>query len=259
VLRSEGDRAKALEELMRSYQKELRRSFEDATRFDHNGLRGGKREEGVRKFLTEQLPQRLRVVTGQAVDRFGNRSGQLDVMIYDASINPAFMADEAHLLPAEALLAIVEVKTELSVAEWQKIASSVGKIRQLMPYGKRFTTQRKQGRNADDRLPRCHYSVFSFRTNISHSDGWLEKEWKRSSTALGHINKRHIDRAIVLNRGLFHFPSSRGLASPDESENLLEWFVGLANFLNRETSRRVPMDWQHYAGRPARHWKQFSD
>jgi hypothetical protein len=66
--RTSGPASTVLVKLMRSQQEALKRAFEAATLYSHPGIIGSKREDGVRKFLQDHLPQSLGVVKGQAVD-----------------------------------------------------------------------------------------------------------------------------------------------------------------------------------------------
>src|SRR4051812_3750888 len=103
------------ESLMRTAEEQLLLGFELAARFKHKGLRGSSREEVVAQFLSDQLPGRFGVTAGEAVDVEGRRSGQLDIVVFDRYATAPLLRREAgDLLPAEALLAVIEVKSTLS-------------------------------------------------------------------------------------------------------------------------------------------------
>src|SRR4051794_32859115 len=51
----------------------------------HRGTRGSLREVAFRRTLRQMLPKRFGVGTGEIVDAMGNRSPQLDVIVYDRS------------------------------------------------------------------------------------------------------------------------------------------------------------------------------
>jgi len=235
----------------------MAKAFEEATQFKHNTLRGGEREEGVREFLSKQLPDRLKVTTGEAVDRYGNTSSQLDVMVYDATLNSPFAGESNSLLPAEALLAIVEVKTELTNEEWKRIAKSVEAFCRLRPYKEHFSLSKSGRENAVKPGPRCFFTVAAFSSDLSSGSSWAKKEWERACKAIGNDSCLGLNRILVLDRGIINPTEAVYRPSADQGENLLAWFVGLANFLNREVPRREPMDWQIYAGGSFGKWKPF--
>src|SRR6266571_739523 len=246
--RTTGPAAEVLRKLMRSQQDELSRAFEDATQYTHSGIRGEVREGGVRKFLADQLPQSLNVVTGQAVDYFGTVSRQLDIMVYDATLNAPFQGERIKLLPAEALLAIVEVKSKLSSQEWRRIAQSAAKYLELRPYRRQFATRRGGQSSVPDELPRCFYSVVAFSSDLSASPEWPQRESARMTEAFGSEECLGLDRVLILDRGVINPGECRYRASNDFGTNLFTWYVSMAYFLNREAPRRKPMDWQQYAG-----------
>jgi hypothetical protein len=218
--------------------------------YQHPGIRGEIREEGVRKFLTAQLPQSLKVVRGQAVDYLGTISRELDIMVYDATLNAPFHGEGTQLLPAEALLAIIEVKSRLDSKEWIKIASSVKRYLELRPYRGEFESRRDREKNpgASGKLPRCFYSVVAFSTDLANSADWPQREFRRMTNAFDSHECLGLDRVLVLDRGVINPGGSVCRRAGSLGENLFTWYVSMANFLNREAPRRKPTDWQQYAG-----------
>ncbi len=244
-----------LTKLMATQQHAMAKAFEEATQFKHKTLRGGEREQGVRQFLNDQLPSRLKVITGEAIDRFGNTSSQLDVMVYDSALNSPFAGESSGLLPAEALLAIVEVKTKLTRSEWKKISSSIEKFRALRPYKKTFGLSKAGRQGIASELPRCFYSVVAFSSDLSANDTWAEREQQRARDYFGTDDCLGLDRILILDRGIINPTENVFRSSTSQGENLMGWFVGQVNFLHREMPRREPMDWQTYAGSAFGGWK----
>ena len=100
----------------------------------HRGNKGSSREESLRQFFRERIPKAYAIVEGEVVDLNGSISPQLDLMFYNQSLNFALNADQSSILPAEALLASVEVKSILTKAEIEKSVTAARKLRQLRPY-----------------------------------------------------------------------------------------------------------------------------
>lgn len=89
--------------------------------FEHHGIRGDERAAVVSAFLRQRLPARFGVGKGEVLDYIDGRTGQLDLILYDAaSCGPLSVQAENLLLPCEALYAAIEVKTILSGSERAK-------------------------------------------------------------------------------------------------------------------------------------------
>ncbi len=244
---------KHLRRLLNRAEDQLWVDFENAGEFSHNGLAGSGREGAVAKFLRAHLPTRFVVTTGQAVDSEEAISTQLDVIVYDSHLSaPLVRSDDAEILPAEALLAVVEVKTTFTLAEAKKCAKAVQTLAGLKPYGKQFTTARTQGQSADDGLPRCMYSVLAFDSNLA-ADEWVTKEWERirGAAEAASVDVARIDRVAILKRGLIVPPTCSARTAADDKGVLRDWFLHLSDFLVREATHRRPYDWNRY-GRAAR-------
>jgi hypothetical protein len=99
-------------ELLSEAHSDFWKTWEEATNFKHHGIRGEERADAVRRFLHEKLPKSYDVVTGEAIDFEDRHSTQLDVAIFDCIRNcPLLAKTNQYLLPAEALLSVVEVKS----------------------------------------------------------------------------------------------------------------------------------------------------
>ena len=170
----------------------------------------------------------------------------------------AFKTENA-LLPAESLLAVIEVKSILTKAELEKCLKAAKKIRELKPYKSNFVSPKKDGDDSIQKNCRCFYSIIAFDSNISKKD-WLQKEWKRAqdiSTQL-KIKLDVIDRIFVLNKGIIAPAFCSGKQFNDvNSGALLEWFLQLINFLNRENKRRHSVDLQIYFTKSSKGWENL--
>ncbi len=238
-------------------ERDLWSQWERATAFDHSGTRGTSREDGVREFLRNKLPGRYRVVEGEVVDRFDRRSTQLDVIVYDQMKDGPIETDNGReLVPAEAVLGVVEVKSVLSEGEWKTCFKAAKKLRDLRPFGHRFIGRRTGGTSAADNRCRLFYSIMSFETNLSSTD-WLSKEWARAKGAASSqaSSLDTIDRCLVLSEGLIAPSRSIGHEFSDRSKALQMWFLQILNFLNRENGRRRAFDLQDYCPKVSRGWQ----
>lgn len=168
---------------------------------DHGGEKGGATEEIVAEFLADRLPQSIRATSGQVMDRTGRKSGQVDVILYDATRTPMLFASTnagRHTVPAEGVLAVVEIKTHLNPAEVQKSVSHAQTVKTLLRdsylprpievgynmYGKHWTT------------PPILYSVFAFEGDGLYADALNDSPHHDLPL------EQRIDNMVVLDRGV---------------------------------------------------------
>lgn len=88
--------------------------------------KGNEREAFINAFLSEILPPQFRFGSGDITDQSANRSGQLDIVIefpFVPSI-PIVAGKSPRLYLAEGVLAVIEVKSDISVGNNQNEAKS---------------------------------------------------------------------------------------------------------------------------------------
>lgn len=126
----------------------------------HRLSAGENREDLVAAFLKDHLPMRFGVNSGMVISHDGVFSNQADLVVVDALNNsPLYAASRNQLWPAEAVYALIEVKTTLGPSELQDAISK----------GRRFKTlQRKyceagQGQRIADSL----FVIWSFESASS--------------------------------------------------------------------------------------------
>lgn len=250
--------ATSLGEILKTAEDQLWVDFNRAGAFKHRGNIGTTRELGLVAFLNAKLPSRFKAASGEIVDIGGTRSAQTDVIVYDAHANAPFVIEDDGrvLIGAEAVLAVIEVKSTLTRNEIIKVIGGVKKIRRLRPWGQEWARYRPRGTAADEG-PRCFSSVLAFRTNLGR------KEW--SGKELGRIREEctkellpaeHIDRIAVLSRGLV-LPADGLVVSNDSERRVLGmWYSALLNFLTRESDRRLDFPWTDYESWEGRKWEQ---
>lgn len=100
----------------------------------HSGIKGTKREDAFRLFLEQRLPKRYGVASGEVVDQLNTVGPQLDVLVFDQTRDFSFSDGAIHILPAEALLVSIEVKSKLNANEVKKSCDAARKLRSLRPF-----------------------------------------------------------------------------------------------------------------------------
>jgi hypothetical protein len=131
---------------MRAKSAAIRRDFAS-----HRPSAGDNREDLVESFLSQHLPNRFGVSTGMVISAEGVFSNQADLVVVDDQNNaPLYAATRNKLWPAEAVAALIEVKTTLGPGE---IADAVAKAR-------RFKTLRRSFCDAGQITQRITDSLF---------------------------------------------------------------------------------------------------
>jgi hypothetical protein len=247
--------------ILREAEATLSATSGGAKSFEHKGIRGDERAASLRPFLEQHLPSDFSIGKGEILDFGDRRSRQIDLFIYDRSASsPIVTGAENLLLPCEAVYAVVEVKTRLSQDELDTAYLNAASVRRLRPFKCSFVGARTDGRPADDSAYRCMYTLLAFESNLGDKR-WLDNEYARAVTAAAaaKINLNAIDRIVVLGRGIISTPNKTGrdVTTMDRESVFFEFYMHLANFLNRERLRRPPVDWQTYSPRSVPGWRSL--
>jgi hypothetical protein len=247
---------KALGELLSSAEQRLWNALEESKAFHHPTLKGDARENALRSFLDGQLPDRFGVTSGEAIDIAGRRSGQIDLIVYDRfQVGPFFTVEQHALLPIEAVLATIEMKTTLDDNAAKHFAEGVRKLHELRPYGKPFGFARTGGAPGDS-TPRVQSTLLAYRSSYAKKN-WAEAELsriRRLSADTG-CDIRALDRVVVLERGLLLPIDGEVIRRSNERGVLRFWFFHLVNYLSREAERRRGFPWDDYAD-PEHRWSR---
>lgn len=228
-------------------EEKLHLAERSAANFRHRGIRGDEKAAALSDFLAAHLPNTFAIGRGEAIDYRDARTGELDLFIYDrATAAPIQSSGDNLLIPAEALYAVIEVKSELSQNELNKCAVAAAKVRSLKPFKHKFSPSPTKG-EAPVNNYRCLYIVFAYRTDLGQ-EHWAQKEFarvKRAVATLGHDTSL-LDRVVVLDRGMIR-PQVEAARVRDGSGGIfLDFFIHLVNFLMREKKGRPPIDWTAY-------------
>lgn len=250
--------SQALRDILTQSEARLWVEFQESGVFKHKGLSGSGREQALITFLNGHLPGRFRAVSGEVVDVGGKRSGQIDVLIYDA-VNSAPLLTQLNgnvLLAAESLLATIEVKTTLTGDQVEHAAGGILKVHSMRPYGQNWARYRLRD-EAADLGPRVFSTVLAFKTDLGEAD-WGKKELARirNKCASVGLHLEYLDRVAVLSRGLLLPAEGRLVSQQKEHQILGTWYSALINFLSREYPRRGPMPWSDYESWEGRTWTQ---
>jgi hypothetical protein len=105
------------------------------------------------------------------VDQFNVAGPQLDVLVFDQTRNFSFSDGEVCILPAEALLASIEVKSKLDAAEVERSSKAARKLRMLRPF-KATLGGRDMGAAAEEgKRARYFHCVFAYNSDVAAGNG----------------------------------------------------------------------------------------
>lgn len=118
-----------------SMAKKMEIDYQEVTsHIEHMGLRGSARENILREYIKQLLPQRFAVGSGIITDANGTQSRQQDFIIYDAFNSPSFLQMDSLsvVLPIESVFSTIEVKSCLTKAELEKSISNFVSVKELV-------------------------------------------------------------------------------------------------------------------------------
>jgi hypothetical protein len=128
--------------------------------------------------------------------------------VFDQTRNFSFSDGELHVLPAEALLASIEVKSKLSLEEIKKSCTAARKLRALQPFRNNLGGRDIGTSNQHIKIARYLHCVFAYDTDLTEVT-WIQHEARRfreQQTQGEHL----IDWVYVLRRGVLNMDSGKG-------------------------------------------------
>ena len=257
----------SVSDVLTKAEADLQSAFVKSARTQHSGSKGNARASEVADFLRKRLPTAYGVeCQGEIVDFLDRRSGEIDVVIYDKSRN-AVLSESPLWLPAEAVLACIEVKSKLTKAEIVNTYRATKLLNGLRPFGEHFVLGNVGAERVEPVLTpsgkqrkrpivsRCFRTLLGYDSDLSKQN-WLHDEWVRVQAAASECScpLLSIDRILVIGRGLITPSARAGTEDSAFASVFHQWFIHLANFLDRENSRRPPLDWQTYTKKKIPGW-----
>lgn len=219
---------------------------------NHTGNKGTAREDGLKDFFSDQLPGKYSIATGEVVDRFGTTSPQLDLMFFDGNKDFCLHSSSVSVLPAEALLASIEVKSTPNATEVRKSVDAAKKLRLLKPLGRELGGTNIGNHNASTVRARYFHGVFAYQSDLKE-ETWMKNEAARF-LGQSHNGDCPIDFVYVLGRGYISLNATRGFPEDNEGNAIGMFFFGILNFLQREGSRRGETPFDRYVKPKKEQW-----
>lgn len=116
-----------------SMAKKMSIDYQEVTNhIEHMGVRGSSRENILREYIRQLLPQKFAVGNGIVTDVNGTQSKQQDFFVYDAFNSPIFLRMESScVIPVESVYATVEVKSTLTKETLKQSIENIKSVKQL--------------------------------------------------------------------------------------------------------------------------------
>lgn len=174
--------------------KKLKIDFEGLTRqINHNGVKGSAREDLLKGYMRNLLPDKYTISSGIIIDKNQNQSKQQDCIIHDLFNCPSFFKTASNaILPVESVYATIEIKSKLTYKTLKQSVENIESVRKL---------QKLPNRNPISNEYNNQYPlgfVFAYSSNYS-----LEKIQKKLAELNKNVDGRNqISIICILDKGL---------------------------------------------------------
>lgn len=151
-----------------------------------DATKGTERAAFIDRFLSGVLPAPFRFGSGDATDRSGERSGQLDVVVENAFCPslPILGGGHGRLYLAEAVAAVIEVKSNVQ-KQWGQVLQTA---KQLEPLRREFRAYAYVGSKPTGRIP---FFVVGY------------EGWRKQDSLIAKLREGAIDGILVIDGELF--------------------------------------------------------
>lgn len=103
-----------------------------AQSIEHAGTHGAVNEDHWIDVFRAYLPNRYEVATGFVIDSLGNRSDQIDIVIFDRHFTPTLLDQQKHrYIPAEAVYGVFESKPHVDKSYLEYAGQKAASVRKL--------------------------------------------------------------------------------------------------------------------------------
>jgi hypothetical protein len=194
-----------------------------------SSTKGVERQTFIDSFLSQVLPNHFRFGTGDATDRAGARSGQLDVVVEYPFVPslPIVGSEKTRLYLAEGISAVIEVKSDVA-GQWSEVESTAQQLSQLRrQYGSGISF----GPQATSYIP---FFVVGF------------TGWKSVDTLKSKLNPGKIEGILVIDSLLFASTDSfLGITAAGTPASLwgLICAIHLASSMQGSLATQVPIQY----------------
>ena len=123
---------------------------------DHGPAKGTASEDAWLELLRRYFPTRYKVESGFVISADGEKSDQIDCIVYDGTFTPTFFTEhnQSHV-PAEAVYAVFEIKQSVTSSEIKYASEKAESVRMLHRTSAPYTGDGKS------RPPKPHFPIIA--------------------------------------------------------------------------------------------------
>lgn len=206
----------------------------------HRGLKGTAREDALAEFLGAHLPSQFQCTTGEIISTAA-RSKQIDLIVTHATRMPTlYRSGNIQVVPIEAVLAAVEVKTRLDESELLKAIANVQSVKTLTKeafYEKEDPLYNlNKGLSIAREVPGL---IFAYDSISMKRIAQILKDSQK------HVRReRWVDGVFVLQKGCMALVSSSSAYAlrTDSASTLLSFYLTLWNHLILSRTPPIRLD-----------------
>lgn len=125
-MKEKSKKRKILKDIFENLEKALYNDM--SVKIQHNVSDGKYREYLVTKLLEKIIPSKYNITNGFIIDSDNNISKEMDVIIYDRNYVPPFFDETYTIVPIEAVIAVIQVKTTLDTDSLKDSVNNLNSI-----------------------------------------------------------------------------------------------------------------------------------
>lgn len=153
--------------IFRKISERLTIAFEESAQINHRGGMGTVREDAISSFLKTYLPQKYTIGRGEVITANNFTSGQLDVIIYDASSCPVLLPSDTHAVyPIESVYGAISIKSNLDSGQLKEAYNNIKQFKRMISR-ESFTVNNYSGFLSGVGYPMPVTGVISYASNRS--------------------------------------------------------------------------------------------
>ncbi len=158
-------------------------------RIQHNLEDGKYREYLVKRILSKIVPSKYEITNGFVIDSDNNKSDEMDIIIYDKSYVPPFFDETYTVVPIEAVIAIIQVKTTLT---WSELKSSIDNLNSIDKLKAKIGGKIVSASNAsiveEKRFVAPYKIIVSYKSDIAKNHDFTEE-----------MENKHLDMIYIVD------------------------------------------------------------
>lgn len=159
---------KILKEIFQNLENSL---YSDMSiKIQHNASDGKYREYLVTKVLEKIIPSKYSITNGFVIDSDNRISKEMDVIIYDRNYVPPFFDETYTVVPIEAVIAVIQVKTTLKIDTLNDSIDNLNSIDKLnSKIGGRIISANTGAESIEKRYIKPYKILLSYRSEYADS------------------------------------------------------------------------------------------